>query len=86
MRHTSWPDNIPQAPLMNRFLFGWLFLVNSLVLVAAPRQWTFGDGATLRLNLPQGFECEQISPPGDTTNQAFTISYPDINAVSTITY
>lgn len=71
---------------MKHLLLGLLSCIAPLCMLAAPRSWTFGDGATLRLNLPEGMTCEQISPPSDTGNQAFTLRYPDANAVSTITY
>ena len=71
---------------MKHLLLGLLSFITPLFVVAAPRSWTFGDGTMLRLNLPEGMTCEQISPPSDKANQAFTLRYPDANAVSTITY
>jgi hypothetical protein len=38
------------------------------------------------LELPEEVICDQVSPPSDTKNQAFTLHYPDIGKASTISY
>jgi len=63
-----------------------LLFVTSLVAGAAPRTWNFGDGSTFLLDLPEGARVEQVSPPEDKNNQAFTIRFPDEGASSTISY
>lgn len=71
---------------MKTILYTSLFIAATLSALGAPRSWTFEDGTTLRLNLPDGFSCEQISPSSDTKNQAFTLRYLDSQMGSTISY